>query len=345
MSNSSDSNKSFKGKTMAVNISFASFTSLTPPTGVTFEVGSGTVAQLLNLSPNGSASVSLPTTAPGTYNLTSIGVFGDGDSVWRLFNGTTSAVSATLVGDDFPFTTTLTLPADTYTFVRSTVGGTHTLTIGAFENTKAAGTQPIDTTTVPPAIATPPATTIAPLPTGVDYIIEGSAFNDSLVGGTGNDSINGGAGNDTLWGRGGSDTLIGGAGDDFLLGNNNADRFVFTNQGVDRVSEFSNNSGSGPDVFAITSSAYAGAPGAGPAVVSTAAAAANNANSIVVDTLANITALGATKSNIRFALATPLSGPRQFLYDADGNWSSGSTTIATVDGIVGTLGSANFTFI
>jgi Ca2+-binding RTX toxin-like protein len=173
-------------------------------------------------------------------------------------------------------------------------------------------------------------------------LLDGGTGNDSLSGGAGNDTLIGGAGNDTLVGGGGNDTLIGGAGNDFLLGNNGADRFVFTNEGVDRVSEFSNNSGSGPDVFAITSSAYAGAPGAGAAVVSTAAAAANNANSIVVDTLANITALGATKSNIRFALAT---NTRQFLYDADGNWAAGSTTITTIDSISGTLAAANFAFI
>ncbi|WP_374705120.1 calcium-binding protein, partial [Microcystis aeruginosa] len=179
--------------------------------GINFAVG-GTVAQFLNTYPTG--TISIATTDPGTYNLTSIGVFGDGDSVWRLFNGTTSAVSATLVGNDFPFTTTLTLPADTNTFVRSMVGGTHILTVGTNSYPKAAGKQTIDTITVPPATATPPATTIQQFPLTNPYFITGSDFNDTLTGGAGADTLSGLGGDDILSGGGGNDSLIGGAGVD-----------------------------------------------------------------------------------------------------------------------------------
>ncbi|MBS3960943.1 MAG: type I secretion C-terminal target domain-containing protein [Sandarakinorhabdus sp.] len=46
----------------------------------------------------------------------------------------------------------------------------------------------------------------------------GTAYDDTIVGGSGNDYIEGGAGNDTLIGGSGSDNLVGGAGDDFLSG-------------------------------------------------------------------------------------------------------------------------------
>jgi len=48
---------------------------------------------------------------------------------------------------------------------------------------------------------------------------DGSAFNDSLVGGVAKDTLSGGAGDDTLVGSGGGDVLTGGAGSDtFRLG-------------------------------------------------------------------------------------------------------------------------------
>ncbi|GCA88121.1 hypothetical protein MiTa_01463 [Microcystis aeruginosa NIES-4264] len=129
----------------------------------------------------------------------------------------------------------------------------------------------------------------------------------------------------------GNDTLNGGLG---------ADTFVFTNEDVDTINGFSVSPTA--DVFAITSSAYTGAPAPGAAVVSTAVAAANAANSIVVDTSANITALGATKFNIRFAYATDT---RQFLYDTDSDWSTSNTLIATTTNTLTGLTAANFAFI
>ena len=175
-----------------------------------------------------------------------------------------------------------------------------------------------------------------------DTLIGGTGA-DTLVGNGGADSLTGGGGNDSLSGGTGNDTLIGGAGADTLIGAAGNDTFVFTNQDSDSITSFSVSTPlNGIDVFAITSSAYTGAPAPGAAVVNTAAAAANAANSIVVDTLANITALGATKSNIRFAYATDT---RQFLYDTDSNWSTSNTLIATTTNTLIGLAAANFAFI
>jgi len=445
--------------TVTIDFSALAGVNFTPAvTGV-----SATVAQFLNTFT--ATPISISTTDAGDYSLTSIGVFPGGNTVWRLFNGTTSAVSATLSGYDFPFTTTLTLPADTNTFLRSTVGGTHILTVSTNSYTKAAGTQQIN-------LGAPPSpsgqTTIAPLLNTDSYFITGSGSADTLsgsnqadtlVGGNGNDSLTGGAGvdtfnvaagtdtisdlgngvdillvaagatanatavaawtatastsnsgtasvtasgfninvnlatvtsgwtltnsgnatavtltgggqadtliggtgadtlvgnagadsltggngNDSLVGGTGNDTLIGGAGTDTLIGAAGNDTFVFTNQDSDSITSFSVSASiNGPDVFAITSSAYTGAPVPGAAVVSTAAVAANAANSIVVDTSTAITGLMANKSNIRFAYATDT---RQFLYDTDSDWSTPNTLIATTTNTLIGLTAANFAFI
>ncbi|MFN6275275.1 MAG: calcium-binding protein [Microcystis sp.] len=175
-----------------------------------------------------------------------------------------------------------------------------------------------------------------------DTLIGGTGA-DTLVGGGGNDSLVGGGGNDSLSGGTGNDTLIGGAGTDTLIGAAGNDTFVFTNQDSDSITSFSVSSAiNGIDVFAITSSAYTGAPAPGAAVVSTAAAAANAANSIVVDTSTAITGLMANKSNIRFAYATDT---RQFLYDTDSDWSTPNTLIATTTNTLSGLAAANFAFI
>ena len=175
-----------------------------------------------------------------------------------------------------------------------------------------------------------------------DTLIGGTGA-DTLVGNGGADSLTGGGGNDGLSGGTGNDTLIGGAGTDTLNGAGGNDTFVFTNEGTDSIASFSvSTPANGIDVFAITSSAYTGAPAPGAAVVSTAAAAANAANSIVVDTSTAITGLMATKSNIRFAYATDT---RQFLYDTDSNWSTPNTLIATTTNTLIGLAAANFAFI
>ncbi|MCA2717400.1 MAG: calcium-binding protein [Microcystis sp. M169S2] len=243
---------------MAITLDFSG-----SPTGVNFSVGSGTVAQVLNSNPT--LPVSLPNTGLTADNLTFIGLFDDGDAVWRI-NNAGDAVSATLASTAVPgFTTSLNLAANSQTFVRSTVGGVHKLTIDGATFTKAAGT-----TTISLGAAPAPAgqTTIAPINNSLPYNIIGSAFGDTLVGGlsndtitgglgadnlrgnsgsdslngeAGDDSLDGGSGNDTLLGGTGNDTLLGGTGNDTLTGGAGADHFAYnnTNQGVDTIDDFS----------------------------------------------------------------------------------------------------------
>lgn len=277
-------------------------------------------------------AVSLPTAATGR-NLTALGKI-SGRSTWRLRNGSdqTDVASANLSSQDSSFSQNYYLPSGTDTFVASTFtngSGVHFLKIDARRITKAQNQGPAsdDIATVG---------NIGP------FVLRGADGNDTLTGSVGADTLFGFGGDDSLTGAGGADFLIGGAGNDTLTGNNGADTFVFTNQGIDTITLFSTVANAGPDVFAIISIAYAGAPAAGTtAVVSDAVSAVNASSSIVVDTLANITGLGASKSNIRFALADN----NTLLYDADGNWSSGSTTITSINSISGTLAAGNFAFI
>jgi Ca2+-binding RTX toxin-like protein len=57
-------------------------------------------------------------------------------------------------------------------------------------------------------------------------IVIGSAFNDTLGGGSASDTLRGGDGVDRLFGNGGFDVLDGGAGDDILSGGDDADTFI-----------------------------------------------------------------------------------------------------------------------
>ncbi|TRV22676.1 MAG: calcium-binding protein [Microcystis flos-aquae Mf_WU_F_19750830_S460] len=359
-----------------VNISFA-----VRPSGVTFNPAVTTsVAAFLNTFTDTPISILGPGITITADNLTSQGFLTDGvTTAWRITNfGLADSATLSRVGGGFS-PQTFSLLANSLTFVRGGSAGTYELT-GGIVNTKASGTQvnriwdlfANDSYVITGSEFDDTLTGFAGADTlnggaGNDTLnggdgndtLNGGDGNDSLNGGLNNDTLNGGNGNDTLIGLGGADsliggdgndsldggngndTLIGGAGSDTLIGGTGSDRFVFTNEGLDSITGgFA--AGSGNDVFAITSSAYAGAPTAGTlAVVSNAATATNASSSIIVDTLANITALGATKSSIRFALA----GGNTLLYDADGDWSSGSTTITSINSITGTLIAGNFAFI
>jgi Ca2+-binding RTX toxin-like protein len=67
--------------------------------------------------------------------------------------------------------------------------------------------------------------------------INGTAGNDSLVGGPNDDTINGFAGNDTIdGGAGGADSMVGGAGDDLYFVDHSDDQVVeLENAGIDEV--------------------------------------------------------------------------------------------------------------
>jgi VCBS repeat-containing protein len=64
--------------------------------------------------------------------------------------------------------------------------------------------------------------------TGGVNSVQGSNFNDTLIGGAGNESFLGGSGNDTISGGGGSDTITGQGGNDTIDGGAGADMAVFT---------------------------------------------------------------------------------------------------------------------
>lgn len=254
---------------MAIPVNFSG----APAPGVTFSVGSGTVAQLLKINPT--LPISLPATGLAADNLTFIGVFAPAEgsnTVWRISNLGPDVPSATLSKLGGGYSTTLSLPANSFTFVRAGTTGTYQLTIGSATFTKAAGTTTI-------SLGNPPApagqTTVSRLNILDSYIITGSNFNDNLTGGNNSDTITGGAGNDTLNGlnfadslngeagsdilSGGSgndivvggtesDTLFGGTGNDTLFGNDSltggpgfADRFAYAtaNEGVDTIRDFS----------------------------------------------------------------------------------------------------------
>jgi len=344
-----------------------STTYISAPTGSTtnYTVNAATImtlSEFWQLSPvNTDLAVSIPTAVTGR-NLTALGRFTDSGtfSTWRLRNGVgqTDVASANLTGykSNPPFSQNYFLPAGTDTFVSSTFLGTHILDFGGGQSfTKAENTANSSNS-------------IASLSGTENYVLRGANGNDSITGSNqadtlfgfdgddilsgigGADSLVGGAGADSLVGGLGADTLTGGDGNDTLTGNggttntldggNGADRFVFTNQGGQIVSQFITGDN---DVFAFTVTNYSGAPAAGtPPVVSNAATAANLSSSIIVDIFDNIEALETTKPLIRFAFATDT---KTLLYDNDSDWSTANIPVATITSITGTLAAANFAFI
>ncbi|WP_253256911.1 calcium-binding protein [Microcystis aeruginosa] len=209
------------------------------------------VAAFLNANPTVPISISGPGITAD--NLTSVGLLSaGGDTVWRIENFG-SADSATLSKYGGGFSTSLSVPQNSFTFVRGSSAGTYILTTSAGSFTKA---------------SSPQINTIARLALNDSYNITGSNFNDTLfggqaadtlIGGLGDDHLNGqqgndfidggdgddllvgGSGNDTLLGGDGNDTLTGSTGNDTLTGGAGADRFTYdnTNQGVDTITDFS----------------------------------------------------------------------------------------------------------
>jgi Ca2+-binding RTX toxin-like protein len=224
LSNSSDSNKSFKEKIMpTVTISFAS---LPGPTGASFNPNVTTsVAAFLNANPTVPISI-LSATVLTSDNLTSQGLLADGNTAWRITNAG-GPDNATLSKYGGGFSQILSLPANSLTFVRGGSAGTYQLS-GGIVNTKASGTLQNRILDFFPLVDS--------------YNITGSNFADTLTGGDLADTINGGQGNDSLVGGLGDDSLIGGLGNDTLIGGAGADRFIYnnSNEGIDTINNFSN---------------------------------------------------------------------------------------------------------
>ena len=86
-----------------------------------------------------------------------------------------------------------------------------------------------------------------------DDTINGGSGSDWLVGGEGADTIDGGADADDIYGGEGDDTITGGTGDDTLTGGAGADTFVFNSgDGSDTITDFENGTDT-IDLSAITS--------------------------------------------------------------------------------------------
>jgi len=311
--------------------------------GASFTVGQHvTIAQFLDANPK--ASISLSTTATGTHNLTSIGVFLDGTTVWRLFNGTTGNVSSTLSVYKTPSSKDFSLPAGTNTFVRSDVPGTHILKINPNgpSYTKAAGTKPINIDPMP----MDDETTISPLSNMAPYFITGSAFNDTLNGGPDNDTLNGGDGNDSLNGGNGDDSLIGGNGNDILNGLSGSDTLI-GGDGSDTL-----NGGAGTDSLIGGDGDDSLIGGVGTDTLTGGAGAdrfAYTANNQGVDTITDFTIadgdllaftsaqfgglpLGTLALN---QLAAAENGTARFIYNAGTGLLQYDTNLAAAGGLVG----------
>jgi Ca2+-binding RTX toxin-like protein len=165
-------------------------------------------------------------------------------------------------------------------------------------------------------------------------IFDGSAeANGSfkITGGAAPDNLKGGALADTLTGNGGLDNLTGGGGNDQFVLNKATDGNGVT------ITDFT----VADDVFALSNAAFDGAPAVGAALtVSAVAGATNSANTILVDTFANLTANQTATGLVRFGYAKD-SG--QLFYDADGNFSAGTVLIATT--AVLNLNASNFAIV
>ena len=208
-------------------------TALTANTGLNFTAGEHeSVNTLLENTPNIAVSIQAPTGVSG-YNLTSMGVI-PGGTFWRLRNGTGSNANATFSAYKslVPFSTSVTLLANTDTYLSSPIGSTpgnpaatHILQIGATKITKAASQS---------------TNTVGIAASGQRYNITGSTSADNIAGGELEDTLFGGDGADTIRGNEGDDSLLGASGNDSLLGGDGLDTLL-GQDGIDTLLGISGN--------------------------------------------------------------------------------------------------------
>ena len=183
---------------------------------------------------------------------------------------------------------------------------------------------------------------------GIDYIV-GSAEDNVILGNGGADYIEGGAGSDTITGGAGIDTIDLGASD--AVSDNVSYFGVVLAANANNVTSFE--AGAGGDVVQFSDAsltAVAGGYTAGTALtVANVAGISDTASQLIVDTIANLGALGVTigdqtgKTNINHQLAVA-SDTGAIFYDADGDWTGGSVQIGDLDVTTG-LVAANFEII
>jgi len=173
---------------------------------------------------------------------------------------------------------------------------------------------------------------------GADYIV-GTSGNNVLTGEAGADYIAGGAGADTITGGNGIDTIDLGASD--AVSDTVSYFGIVAAANANNVTSFE--AGAGGDVIQFSDASLAvdaGAFTAGTAVAFTTRALVGGgrdvANEIIVDTIANLGALGVTIGNesgnannvYQLAIASDTGA---IFYDADGNWTGGSVQIGDLD--------------
>jgi hypothetical protein len=180
---------------------------------------------------------------------------------------------------------------------------------------------------------------------GNDTILGGDEL-DNLTGGNGNDSIDGGKASDTLTGGDGADTLIGGSGDDDLrggggidqlYGNLGTDKFIFdqTDGTTDVINSYTTNdqfmfdigdlSLNGGDYSVATSGTLISKAAADS--LSTGAAS----NHVIWDTESNIGTFTDSGGAFGGSIIAITKDTGKVLFDADGDFTGGSLTLATFD--------------
>ena len=164
-------------------------------------------------------------------------------------------------------------------------------------------------------------------------ILSGGIGNDTLkiTGASSTSRLDGGIGNDLVQGGSGADVLYGGVGSDVIKGGGGADQFMFKGadmlSGSDRLLDFNGAEG---DTISLSSSLTGLTKGAVVQFVTAADVARGGANleqAVIVDTMANIQAMG-TVSHSHLAYATDTGA---LMFDANGDWSQGSRTVAVLN--------------
>jgi Ca2+-binding RTX toxin-like protein len=168
-------------------------------------------------------------------------------------------------------------------------------------------------------------------------LLSGGIGNDTLkiTGASSTSSLDGGIGNDVIQGGSGADVLHGGVGNDVIKGGAGADTFVFKGadmlSGTDRLVDFNGGEGTSlGDSITISGSLTGLQKGVAVQFVTAADMAKGGANleqAVIVDTMANIQAMG-TVSHSHLAYATDTGA---LMFDANGDWSQGSRTVAVLN--------------